>query len=469
MEPLPAIPRVSAVVTAYNVGPYIARAIDSALAVDWPADHLEIVVVDDGSTDETPEILRGYGDRIRVISQPNRGFNAAMSAGIEAATGDVIAILDGDDEWPADKLRVQVGELCARPELGLVHGDMELIDVDGNTIHPSFFARENLPLRRGRVLSQLLTGNFVSGGASVIRADLRARFCPIPADAAFPDWYIAVRIAEVAEIDHVDVSVNRYRQHGANMGLGQQGEKLVDGWMRGALHQRWMLRNLDLAQVPTETLVAAQAILWSTLVGVAAHRGTRPGTLLEIDDADRAAARDTLAAAGGALRRCDLDGALRAAVIAFGHDPFNGEARCAIEAFQHRAAQLAARPAQPAPVTRTHAVLADARELLADPELLRAWADTFGAGDDVTLVLVAPPDDLPAVWDGLTAVAATAGLEGDDAPDVVVHACADPADARIVFAAVYGADGDAETPEMSGPQTLAELRACILGAQAQRV
>ena len=74
------VPRVSVVVTAYNLARFLGRAIDSALAQDWPADALEVIVVDDGSTDETPQVLAAYGERIRVIRQANQGLVAPSTA-----------------------------------------------------------------------------------------------------------------------------------------------------------------------------------------------------------------------------------------------------------------------------------------------------------------------------------------------------------------------------------------------------
>ena len=107
--------KVSVVVPAYNVGPYIARAVNSVLDQNRPAD--EIVVVDDGSTDDTAEIVRSYGHKVRLIHQANAGASAARNAGILAARHPWIAFLDGDDEWLAQNLELQMGLLQRNPEL----------------------------------------------------------------------------------------------------------------------------------------------------------------------------------------------------------------------------------------------------------------------------------------------------------------------------------------------------------------
>ena len=103
---------VSTVITSYNKGPYLAEAIDSALAQDYP--HREILVIDDGSTDHTPEVAGAYEDRIRYIRQENRGPSGAKNRGIIEVRGEFIAFLDGDDRWRPGKLTKQIE--CLPPQ-----------------------------------------------------------------------------------------------------------------------------------------------------------------------------------------------------------------------------------------------------------------------------------------------------------------------------------------------------------------
>jgi glycosyltransferase involved in cell wall biosynthesis len=92
------VPAVSVVIPHYNKGPYIARALNSVLTQTFP--DFEVIVVDDGSTDDGAEIIRGFDDpRIRLIQQENRGVSAARNRGIEAARAELVAFLDADDEW----------------------------------------------------------------------------------------------------------------------------------------------------------------------------------------------------------------------------------------------------------------------------------------------------------------------------------------------------------------------------------
>lgn len=107
--------KISVVIPAYNAEMHIARAIDSVLAQTRPAD--EIIVIDDGSTDGTAEVVLSYGDKVIFIQQQNAGVSVARNTGIERATGGWIAFLDADDEWLPEKLNLQSEHLHRNPDL----------------------------------------------------------------------------------------------------------------------------------------------------------------------------------------------------------------------------------------------------------------------------------------------------------------------------------------------------------------
>src|SRR4051794_16299795 len=99
-------PLISAVIPTYNYGRFVAGAIDGALAQTYP--HVEVIVVDDGSTDDTASIVARYADRgVRYVRQPNAGAAAARNRGLVEACGELIAFCDADDVWTPDKLAVQ--------------------------------------------------------------------------------------------------------------------------------------------------------------------------------------------------------------------------------------------------------------------------------------------------------------------------------------------------------------------------
>ncbi len=120
-------PLVSTVIPTFNRRELVVRAIDSALAQTWPAQ--ELIVVDDGSTDGTAQMLRErYGERLRCVSQSNGGVSKARNRGMGLATGAYIALLDSDDTWDRTKLEKQVAWLEARPDYGLVLNDVQRVD-----------------------------------------------------------------------------------------------------------------------------------------------------------------------------------------------------------------------------------------------------------------------------------------------------------------------------------------------------
>ncbi len=115
-DPVPtdtAGPLVSVVLPTCNRRQFVKQAVDSVLAQDGAA--FELIVVDDGSTDDTPAVLRSYGERIRILRQANRGVSAARNAGIRAARGGLLALLDSDDYWLPGKLAAQVDFFQAHP------------------------------------------------------------------------------------------------------------------------------------------------------------------------------------------------------------------------------------------------------------------------------------------------------------------------------------------------------------------
>ncbi len=104
---------ISCVIPVYNGERFVTEAIESALQQSYRP--LQVVVVDDGSTDDTPERLRSFENRIDVVTQKNAGAGAARNRGVEAARGQWIAFLDSDDLWLPDKLALQMACLTEQP------------------------------------------------------------------------------------------------------------------------------------------------------------------------------------------------------------------------------------------------------------------------------------------------------------------------------------------------------------------
>jgi glycosyltransferase involved in cell wall biosynthesis len=108
-------PLVSCIVPVFNGERYLAEALDSVLGQTYRA--LEVIVVDDGSTDGTPAVVRTFGARVRCVTQPNAGLAAARNRGLAAATAELVAFLDADDLWLPEKIACQMERFRARPEL----------------------------------------------------------------------------------------------------------------------------------------------------------------------------------------------------------------------------------------------------------------------------------------------------------------------------------------------------------------
>ncbi len=270
------VPRVTALVCAYDYERYVAEAIESALAQELPAGWLEVLVVDDGSTDGTAAVLASFGDRIRVVRQENAGLNAATARGIAEARGEFVALLDADDAWRPDKLRLQLAVLDARPEVGLVFSDKEVVDADGRRLHPSFFAQHGIEPPVGRPLGRLLHTNAVPAPTIVFRRALADRVLPMAAEASWQDWWLAVRIAEVAELACVREPLTRYRVHGDNLAGAGGGERFAELVRRDNRFRRWMLMNADLTLATRAEVEAAFELFLKALHFTAAELGTTP-------------------------------------------------------------------------------------------------------------------------------------------------------------------------------------------------
>jgi glycosyltransferase involved in cell wall biosynthesis len=154
-------PLVSVVIPTYNRADLLRQAIDSVLAQTYRP--LELVVVDDGSTDGTPELLRSYGERLVAIRQRNQGGTAARNAGTQRARGAFLNWLDHDDLMRPDKIARQMQVFRAQPALGLVHCGYDKIDAEGQVLE------RLVGLPEGDVARRLVCGCFLWSGAPLVK------------------------------------------------------------------------------------------------------------------------------------------------------------------------------------------------------------------------------------------------------------------------------------------------------------
>jgi glycosyltransferase involved in cell wall biosynthesis len=203
--------KVSVVIPNYNYGRYISDAIDSALGQTLKP-H-EVVVVDDGSTDDSLEVLQEYEGRITLIRQTNQRAAGARNAGAEAATGEYLAFLDADDYWHSQKLEKQVERMESDLEVGLVHCGMFFVDEERKEVS------EHLDGQEGWVAEKLLRFQPViigPGSSTLVRKDVFHDVGGYDTDLQnSEDWDFSVRVATKSKFAFVQEPLVYYRQHGS--------------------------------------------------------------------------------------------------------------------------------------------------------------------------------------------------------------------------------------------------------------
>jgi glycosyltransferase involved in cell wall biosynthesis len=211
---------VSVVIPVYNGQAFIGRAIDSVLRQSHPA--REIIVVNDGSVDATLAVLQGYGERVTVITTPNRGVSSARNTGIAACTSRFIAFLDADDEWVDTKLACQLAWLAAHPAAGLCCCDYLVDDGGPRRSHFTHVQKETgCPVGDwgGQGLSFLAQVNFV-GTASAVLVERSLLETVGVFDSRYrqaEDYDLWLRCALASEIAVTPDILLRKVAHGANL------------------------------------------------------------------------------------------------------------------------------------------------------------------------------------------------------------------------------------------------------------
>lgn len=206
-------PLVSVIIPNYNYARYLRQAIDSALAQTYPA--VEVVVVDDGSVDDSAMVAESYGTRIKFIRQRNRGVSAARNRGVWESTGEYLAFLDADDYWVPAKLERQMVRFQSDAELGLVYCGVQEFEEEGE-----FWLRQDG--LEGWVAHELLLARraaFFGGGSGFVVP--RALFDELGGFderlSTSADWDLVYRIAAQRRFGFVPLILLKYRVHQSNM------------------------------------------------------------------------------------------------------------------------------------------------------------------------------------------------------------------------------------------------------------
>lgn len=208
--------KVSVLIPVFNKASYLRECLDSVYAQTFS--DLEIIAVDDRSTDDSLAILKAETDpRLRIIELPqNLGPGGAANAGLDACVGEYVVRLDADDLAVPDRIRWQVEHMDGHPEIGASSGSLQLFGASGH--------RWSFPLTDAVCKAQLLFGVPVSQGASILRRSVleahAIRYAP-----SWPrvgeDWLFWVRMAQVTRFDNVDAVLTLYRRGEQNISHGQ--------------------------------------------------------------------------------------------------------------------------------------------------------------------------------------------------------------------------------------------------------
>jgi len=211
---IPAKPFVTVAIATCNYANLLGRALDSVFQQTYPANSSEIIVVDDGSTDATPLILEKYRGRIRTLRQENAGQAEAINSALKIAKGDLVCLLDPDDEWYPDKLERIAAEF-QDPDVGMVQHGM---DVKTSIAKTHFRLPQDLS--SGWLRERALTAEFQCMPTSALSFRMTAlkRLLPPPAElkTGGTDWYFSVLVALVSKISAIRQPLGAYWIHERN-------------------------------------------------------------------------------------------------------------------------------------------------------------------------------------------------------------------------------------------------------------
>lgn len=277
-------PLVSVIMPTHNRASWVRRAALSVLGQTHQ--RLELIVVDDGSDDDTSEVLGQLEGPVRLLSQPRAGAYAARNVGLRHAAGELLAFIDSDDAWHPNRLELQL-PLMRRAEVGIAFGDAVLTG-DGGGARTCF---EITPPRRGRVAGHFAWGNFVPMSTVLVRRSCMEEIGGFPTShdvsADYLTWF---RIAARHELDYVPAPVAGYTVHdegiSSDLGLSLSArielfrcelERTSDPAMRAVLQRLLFNLGLHLALAAGRGQAGSVATPWS--VARRACSAARPGDL----------------------------------------------------------------------------------------------------------------------------------------------------------------------------------------------
>jgi glycosyltransferase involved in cell wall biosynthesis len=211
------IPLVSFVIPCYNYGRFLSDCLNSILRQKGDYDF-EVIVIDDGSTDVTPEILRSFSDlRIRISRHvTNRGHVATVNEGLRQARGAFVARIDPDDRYRPHFLSTVLEKFSAFPDVGLIYGDAAIINEQGEITAECSDRVHGVQDFKGNEFVRLLEENFICAPTVIARREAWQKALPVPEGLAFHDWYFTLMMARQYDFYYVNQVLAEYRVHSEN-------------------------------------------------------------------------------------------------------------------------------------------------------------------------------------------------------------------------------------------------------------
>jgi glycosyltransferase involved in cell wall biosynthesis len=206
------MPKVSVVIPTYNYGRFIGEAIESILAQTYPAS--EIIVVDDGSTDDTEQAAKKFGDKVRYIKKENGGVCSARNVGIKNASGDFVVFFDADDISHPAKIERQLAKFAEDSEIGLVHCGVRDFDSQGNTTQYHLVGEEGWVADDMLLMKPVVIG---PGGTIMVKREAFAAVGDFDERLEiYEDWEFCYRVARKFKVGFVPEVLLDRRIHGSN-------------------------------------------------------------------------------------------------------------------------------------------------------------------------------------------------------------------------------------------------------------
>jgi glycosyltransferase involved in cell wall biosynthesis len=233
---MPVLSSVSVIIPVHNGERYLAAALESVFAQTRAC--LEVIVIDDASTDTTPRILAGYGERIQVIRHATpQGPARARNEGVQRARGAYIAFLDADDLWEPEKIEGQLAFAANHADFGIITTDVIWFDDDGTILQSTL--KKIYPVESGQVVEKLLYHNWITTSATLIPRRVLIEIGGFDEQRCRlgEDWVLWMRIASKYPVYFLEQVLTRRRVHADSLGHGDPETSFRD-----------LLRHLDTLQ-----------------------------------------------------------------------------------------------------------------------------------------------------------------------------------------------------------------------------